>query len=128
MSVVSVVSVQAASGLTVQRPSTGSQQEPSGGCGHEFGAQTPSRVQVPVVPVPVPVQFASLVTVHVPAGTQQAPGGGHGFGVQGTPEVHRRPPVAQSLAYVTVQVPLGSQQEPRGSAHGLGLQVAKIVH
>jgi hypothetical protein len=83
------LSAQESATATVQRPSAGSQQEPSGRCGHEFGAQTPSRVQVPV-------QLVSLVTVHAPERTQQAPGGGHGFDAQDPPAVHTRP-AAQPL-------------------------------
>jgi hypothetical protein len=95
MSVVWVLSAQAASRVTVQSPSAAEQQEPSGGCGHGFGAQRPSGIQVPV-----PVQLASFVTVHVPAGTQQAPGGEHGFGAQGSSAVHtlRLSAVGQFLA------------------------------
>jgi hypothetical protein len=74
---------------------------------HGFGVQ--------LVPAPCQVlgetQAACVVTVQVPGVAQQAPAGGHGFGVQ-MPAIVQVP--WQFDCVVTTQVPFARQQEPGG--------------
>lgn len=80
-----------------------------------LGTQTPSIVQVPGA-----AHAACVVTVHVPAGAQQAPvGGGQGFGWQ-MPNTVQALGGAQTAWSVTVHVPSAAQHAPVGCGQGLG--------
>jgi hypothetical protein len=56
------------------------------------------------------------------AGLQQAPGWGHGFGLQLAHSACQRLGLAQPACNVIVQVPAGAQQAPTGG-QGLGEQL-----
>jgi hypothetical protein len=100
----------------VQDPSA-TQQEPVG-CGQEFGTQTPFSVQTLGA-----MQFASVVTVQAPVGSQHDPFAAtmHGFGLH----VRLAAAVAavqvklQFASNVMVQPPVGVQHVPAGNGQGV---------
>lgn len=67
-----------------------------------------------------------MVTVHVPAGVQHAPTGGHGFGEQLDPPLKTLDPVHEALGTSEQRPVVGLQHAPNGWGHGFGVQAVDV--